>query len=456
MASPPQPAQLPDKADSALDKLKQFARKEFLQPVLALGSGGLLAGWITDFLQQKLAQEPWQSVWILIPLGIFTYFARSAPASGFRLQGRFLAFFVAYIALFTVLIKSDLLEVKQPALTGYHSVSTHNMMSPNWLGDWHYFLAGRSTDARGLTVVTLQPAETIEARRSDLRILLHMARLNQARGVAMDLHFDREGFPQMGQLLCQEIESARQEGIPILAGYAKEELQPGKVPRRTQTDPSLSGCLPLDKQGHLLGYLDWDRTARLLPLYFLGDRRMPSFNLRVASLLADRPWQELAQPEDGLLRFIAPQQDPLIVPFQQLRAKAVPAGLLRDQFLMVGEDSSQDRAPTPYGEKAGVMIHTYAALSLAQGLYIQKLPLWISFGLISLACYWLVLLARQAVSGRQMALYLLAASGAYLLASVLFMHFLLIWVDAAYFLMATWLLLLFLLLFRRQLEVSEP
>ena len=443
-------AQRPDEGSSGFDKLKQYAQQEFVQPVLALGSGGLLASWITDFLQQELAQEPWQSVWVLIPLGIFTYYARSAPSSGFQLRGRFLTFFVVYIALFTVLVKSHLFEIKQPVLTGYEGKAAHSRMTPHWLGDWRYVLAGRATDARGLTVVTLSPPETIEARRSDLLFLLRMARNNQARGVALDIHFDREGQAQIGRILCSEIEAARQSGIPVLAGYTLKVL-PNEVRRRTKTTPSLAGCLPLQEQGHLVGYLDWDGRARHLPLHFLGDPRMPAFSLRVASLLAGRPWEELAQPADGLLRFIAPREDPLTVRFEVLKADSSLAALLRDQFVLVGEDSAQDRFHTPYGEKAGVMIHAYAALSLAQGLYIQGTPLWISFGLISLACYWIVLLARQGKTGRQMALYLLAASAAFLTASVLSMHFLLIWVDAAYFLTATWLLLLLMLLLRKRL-----
>jgi CHASE2 domain-containing sensor protein len=275
--------------------------------------------------------------------------------------------------------------------------------------------------------------------------LVGWAASSGARAVALDYFFERES--QIDSTLCAVIAATR---MRVLFGYGIEpfrgQLQALPVPG------SLRSCVADQNSGHLVGLLDADRKARLLPLFFNGRQDRPALSLLAARTLAGET--VVPVPASGQLRFIEPTVPHLEVSFAELRASAAARNALRDRLVFVGEESALDTFDTPFGQKPGAVVHADAVHSLTHSHYFRDVPWWVGFMLILASCYaigaWcaagasaksLVIAATLALACFSATATIAAVTGPY-------------WFDVFYPSAAVWLLLPLLLGLRRLLSAS--
>jgi TIR domain/CHASE2 domain len=296
-------------------------------------------------------------------------------------------------------------------------------------------VGARGAAAHDLIVVTFPSfaGEWREDVRRGFAFLIRKAVENEARGIAFDYYLERESLAD--PLLALVIGQAEKAGVPVFFGYKHDEVD-GLIVRRPIA-PSLAEALPLERLGHLAGYLEYDDRVRLLPVNLAGFGALSSFSSKIATALADG---EVRMPKDDLVKFTEPLGG---VHVEQLETGAAPAldwRLWRDRFIVVGTRQPSDLRTTPFGVLPGVVIHAYAAHSLRTGCFIYRLdPRW-TFPVIFLVCYLLTIMEVRGVPSRSM----LAAAGllslAVLGAAALAMRYLLVWIDVRYPLAAIWLL----------------
>jgi hypothetical protein len=428
-------------------------RKELVK-LIVLAVPTMLVNLAVDWLKDKTTAQPWQAVWMLIPLAAAAAILwKSAKRKReMRIGGVFLGFFALYVLGFSIAAGSGVLDGKR-TLIGYEQAVPRNFLSLNRLGDWHYWFARKVPEKPRMTVVTFAPAGSVEERRMDLRLLIHMALLNRARGVGLDFYFDDEAkAPAIDRMLCDEIERARGQNMPVLTGYTFKTFDKEIIARRTAS--SLERCLPADSQGHLVGFREWDSAVRFVPLYFTGDPALPSLSLRLAGLITGHPEREVAQPHDGLLQFLPPAEEFTVVAFQRLRSDPQQAEILANRFVIAGAEGPGDRFTTPFGELRGAVIHASAVHSMVQNHFIRRVSWWWNFTMIFVFCYMLTALAVGGLKAWKLVLLTAAISaGAFGLAAAM-MYLWLVWMDLAYLVLSLWLLL-FLLLGLRKLVPPE-
>jgi CHASE2 domain-containing sensor protein len=419
--------------------------------LLVMALPGMFVAMAVDWLNHKITTQPWQAAWILAPVIIAAYVVWQVVKGRreFRIGGLFLGFFLAYVLIFSIAAETGVLDVKR-SLSGYEQSVPRNFLALNRFGDWHYFFAPKLPPQQNLTLVTMDPARTLEDRRADMRLLITLAARNGARGVAFDFYLNQNAdLPAVDQLLCAEIQDAKNQGLPVFAGYTYQAVR-GTI-RSTETASSLKPCFPEQNLGHLVGFLEWDNVVRYVPLHFMGNQNQPSLSLRIASRIAGVADKDLAKPQSDLLQFITP--DPLftVVSLQDLKhwQDVSIRAILRDQFVLVGEKSSADSFPTAFGQMLGVLIHASAVHSLLQHHYIERVPWWPNFGTIFAFCYLITALIVQGLRATRLVALLAALSAGTLAFAALAMYLWLIWIDVIYFLAAIWLLLILLLGLRK-------
>jgi len=424
-------------------------RKELLRLLLLAIPTGLVQFLIKRF-QDGLAWQPWQSVWILIPLVVISWILWQIVKGRreFRLHGPFLAFFVCYVLIFDIAASTGLLDWKRVP-TGYdpHAVPS-SFLIPGFFGDWRYRLLQKGAVGQDVSIVLMPPAERVAERRADLRRLIRIAQINHAKGLAFDFYFpDAAPARIVDDLLCSEVKTAAEQGTTSVFGYSFDVVVHGEI-RRQPTSQTLP-CIAPDISGHLVVLQDVDDSVRYVPLYFRGNRDQPSLSLRVASALSNRRTNELPAPDNGLLQFVAPSRLPGTIRYEELTGDPQAGIFLRDQWVFVGENSDQDTFKTPFGKVPGVMIHAFAAESLAHGLYIQHLPPWQIFVLIFGFCYILAVFAAQGVTVRGMLRFAAVSTISLIALAAASMWLWRIWVDTIYFASAIWILLPLLLAWRK-------
>jgi CHASE2 domain-containing sensor protein len=199
--------------------------------------------------------------------------------------------------------------------------------------------------------------------------------------------------------------------------------------------------------GHLAGFLDADTEARLTPLFFLNDKARPALSLLIARSLSGDV--EVPLPDDGLLRFVEPAKAYEPLRLAELQSSEAARSLLRNRFVLVGEESDADSFETPFGRKPGVVIHADVVHSLRTSHFIRRHSWWLGVSFILVFCYWLAASCAGGASATKLAAICGAATACFIavaVASILAGPY---WFDIVYPIAAVWLLLPLLLGLRR-------
>lgn len=420
--------------------------REELIKLAILGVPLAVLGALANRISDAVLEQPRQAIVVLVPIAALGALAwwRVRRGDPVTIDRRTLLLLGAYIFFFSLAAETRVLDwTRDPSLFG--QPSQRSWLIPVSWGDWRYALVPRVA-GNDLVVVLREPTagKTRERARTELVTLLGLAAARGARGVAFDYTFDGESAVDL--LLCTTAESI---GIPVFFGYGFERfervLNPFPFPR------SLQSCAKPDRQGHLVGFLDADRRARVTPLFFNNDRRRPALSLAVARALSGE--SEISIPDNGLLHFIEPAQAHLRVRLDDLldesASRESARNALNDRFVLVGEASDADSFDTPFGHKPGVIVHADAIHSLAHSHYIRKGPWWLRFFPMLAFCYGLAVWSAHDGPAGRLALVCLAATACFCVTAVVGIVAGPLWFDAFYPAAAVWLLLPLLLSLRR-------
>jgi CHASE2 domain-containing sensor protein len=429
----------------------RFARyREDLLKAGLLGIPLAVLGSLNQQLSSRLFSQPWQAIWVLIPvaIGVVLLRPRVAPPGAAPPTGRALAFLGAYLLLFTVASQTSVLDISRE-LTAFDRPASRRTVTPVSWGDWRYSLVPRRSDPRDeLMVVLLASGDgrTLADGRKELIDLIALASRFGATGVALDVYFS-EPSP-IDPLLCQTIAAA---GIPVFVGFGFERRQ-GRI-LETTIPKTLEECLTPQRLAHLAGFLDFDLVSRLTPMFFRNDPGRPALGLAVARTLAGESGP-VDVPPDGLLRFVAPAEDPLTVRFDELRAGGTDPNFMRSRFVMAGE-AEQDSFDTPFGSKPGIVIHAYVAHSLRQGHDIRRHAWWLGLAVTLVFCYAMTAWDASGASAARLFALCAAATVVILAIAVASIRLGPYWFDVIYPLLAVWLLPQILLGARRAARSRE-
>jgi CHASE2 domain-containing sensor protein len=422
--------------------------KETLLQIALLGVPTLLLSKLNDNLSGKIFEQPWQAIWFLVPLGIAAWLLRQRLAArrDLRTDRRFLAFLAAYILLFSVASQTSFLDWSRD-LTVFGKKSAPTWLTPVSWGDWRYKLVPKKGDLDELVVVLLEPSagKSRELARKELADLIAIAAKNGAKGVALDFYF--EGESKIDRLLCAVMQQSK---IPVFAGYGFERFR-GRI-AESPAPASLKPCFAPQNMGHLAGFLDADTAARLTPLFFLNDKTRPALSLLIARSLSGGAEPRL--PDDGLLRFVEPAKAYEPLRFAEVQSSETARDLLRNRFVLVGEESDSDSFETPFGRKSGVVIHADVVHSLRNSHFIQRHSWWLQASFILVFCYWLATASAGGASVSKLAALCGLATACFVavaIASILIGPY---WFDIVYPVAAVWLLLPLLLGLRRATQRS--
>lgn len=389
---------------------------------------------VNDAVSARLFSQPWKALWFLIPIAIVAWMLRAGIVvrHGSPMNRRVLGFLGAYILIFVVAEQASILDVRRE-LTAFGTRASERWLTPVSWGDWRYRWVERK-DEDEIAVVLVQPAAArslIEGRK-EIVDLITLAAREGATGVALDMYF--EGSSPLDPLLCHAINASP---IPVFIGFNFERIQ-GRISERKAPD-SLQGCVTPAREGHLAGLLDFDLVARDTPLYFRNNPNRPALGLAVARSLSGATRVEV--PPDGVLRFIAPVNDPFTARLGDLQKDSSLRGLLRNRFVMAGEESEQDSFDTVFGRKPGIMIHAYVAHSLRNGHFFQRHSWWLGLAVLLVFCYWLTVWCVNGAPARRLVALCVGASAAIILIAIISARLGPYWFDVIYPATAVWLLL---------------
>jgi len=439
MSSSPAPtAPAPDAWEQRLSKYKE----QLLQGAI-LGLPTVLIAALINSLRDRILGQPWQAIFFLVPvaLALWLFQQRLAKRRHFQIDKRFLAFLGIYILAFHAAAQSGFLDWNRN-LTILERPAPRTWLAPVSWGDWRYGIIPKRAPLQEMVVVLREPAagRKLELVRMELADLIVIAQRSGAKGVALDVYF--EGESQVDLILCDVIQNS---SIPVIAGYAF--LRKEGYPTATPIPRALQPCLNNERLGHLAGFLDSDKVSRLMPLFFLEDLTSPAFSLRIARLLsADGT---VRMPEDGLLRFVEPSTSYEPLRLERLRSDESLRTVLRNRFVLLGDDSPSDTFTTPFGVKPGVAIHADAVHSLRTGHFIEPHSPWLSFGFMLVFCYWIAAWCAGGASATKLTLLCGAATLSFAVAAVASIFLGPYWFEMVYPTTAVWLWLPLVLGLRR-------
>jgi CHASE2 domain-containing sensor protein len=457
------PEELP-KAEKDSKPLDAELRRDLLK-TLVFALPILLVGMSVDWVKNKFENSPGAALWIIIPgiIVLCLMLLTAITRQKLKLGWPFVVFLAIYMLVFSIAAETSVLDWKR-SLVGYDDVVPNNFLALNRFGNWHYRFAS-GTANQDLAIVLMKPPETPMIGRLQIADLITYAKESQAKGIAFDFYFpNTENGEELNKYLCQAIDEARGTGKtaepstnspewPVLVGH-DFELGKDRI-ERIRIDPYLEHCLPESNQGHAVGYAEWDGVIRSIPMFLVrNSRSFESLSLRIAQ----KQSPQVKIPDNGLLQFTKPAQDFEPIKWAELWGNynkgdeskiGVDRRKLQDRFVLVGEDSNEDRFPTPYGVQPGVVIHAYAVHSLTHHRYIERPRWWVTLLTIFLVCYLLMVLTARGVGNLKLVLINVGFSAVMVAIALLVMYFWLAWIDLVYPLVATWLFLLLLIGFRR-------
>lgn len=427
-SSPAPPPPVPDAWEQRFSKYKE----QLLQGAI-LGLPTVLIAALINSLKDKILGQPWQAIFFLAPLALALWLFQKhlAKRPDFQIDKRFLAFLGIYVLVFHAAAQSGFLDWNRN-LTILERPAPQNWLAPVSWGDWRYWIIPKRAPLHEMVVVLRDAAagRNLEMVRMELADLIVMAQRNGAKGVALDVYF--EGESQVDSILCSVIESS---SIPVIAGYTLQRKD--GYPAPTPIPGTLQPCLNNERLGHLAGFLDSDRVSRLTPLFFLEDPASPAFSLRIARLLSADAAVRL--PEDGLLRYVEPSTNYEPLRLERLRADERLRSVLRNRFVLLGDDSRFDIFATPFGRKPGAVIHADAVHSLRTGHFIQPHSPWLSFGFMLVFCYWIAAWCAGGASVKKLSLLCAAATLCFAAAAVASILLGPYWFEMVYPTTAVWL-----------------
>lgn len=422
-------------------------REEILKAAL-VGLPLFLISWLNDRLGSIVLNQPWQALVILLPLGaaIAVLWNRVARQGRLGLDRPFLVLLGSYVLLFVLAAQTRILDwQRDPELFG--QPTRGSWLAPISWGDWRYKIVPKVTGNE--LVVVLRDAtagQTREAARAEAAVLMGLAQENEAKGVVFDYRFD--GVSGVDTLLCAAVDSLT---IPVLFGYGFERFQ-----QRLTALPlpeTLQSCVTTENLGHLVGFLDVDRKARVMPLFFNNDVERPALGLRAARLLAPAN-ENLLLPYNGLVRFVEPSGGAHIeVDMTDVLQDAAARRSFSGRLVFVGERSEPESFATPFGTKPGVVVHADVAHSLIHQHYISDVPWWASLAVMLLFCYSLATLCADGVPTLRL-VALCAGATVMLIGTAIFaIRVGPYWFDVIYPAAAVWCLLPLLLALRSRIGV---
>ena len=390
-------------------------------------------------LQVPIGGRSWSAAVLVLPLLVVVWWIWRVrqPDRPVALGHGYLMFFMVYCLLFAVAADSDVLTGPRRLISGYEEVVPRNFLALNSWGDWHYWWTPEAPPAKDMIVVTFPSfaGQYREDVRRGFAFLIRKALENEARGVAFDYYLKEPSGAD--RLLESLLDQAAAKGMPVLFGYQHLERD-GLVIRQPPT-ASLAEALPLERQGHLGGYLEYDDRVRLLPVDLPGTPGLRSLSFKIASALraGSESTKPLRVPSTGLLQFTMPADGIRLETF----SPNLDWELWRDRFIIVGTADQSDQRQTPFGPLQGAVIHAYAANSLRHEHFIHRLdPRW-TFPAIFLLCYILTLTAARGAAWRVLLLTACGLSLAVCALAALALRYALVWIDLSYPLSAIWLLI---------------
>jgi CHASE2 domain-containing sensor protein len=427
-----------------------------------------------NWLQGRLFAQPWQILWIAVPLAMAAFIAWKLlrhPGAR-RIDWRFGLFLVLYATFFAVASGSELLVWKRSAIARStdEGESGRGWLLPATAGDWRYRLLPREELPPGFRVVLLDHGagndETKIAKRVLDAQLIDSARRSGASGVFFDVAF--EGHTVADPIFCAAVNEAAAAGMPIVTAYALRPFrETGIYAEKPEGSASQTPACLLESAGrpvyraHAMVLADGDSVVRSVPIAWEPAAGRPPLSVRIAQCVKAKAGSsppcdstELAQTAGPLLRIIpAAMEKRMIAGDENVRALFQLEKPFAGQFLFVGEKSPGDLFKTPGDPLTpGVLIHASAVATLVNGDSIQRPPAWFSAFIVIAACVVLALFASQGASPLKM---LTAAVVSTLvvfgLAAVAIMQFH-VWVDVIYTIAAVWLLLPLLLAYRKFAE----
>lgn len=420
--------------------------REELIKLSILGVPLAVLGSLISRISDTVLEQPRQAIVVLVPIAVLGALAwwRVTKGDPLTIDRRTLLLLGAYILFFSVAAETRVLDWKRdPSLFG--QPSERSWLLPVSWGDWRYRLVPK-VDGDDLVVVLREPTagKTRERARTELVTLIGLAAARGARGVAFDYTF--EGESAVDLLLCTTVESV---GIPVFLGYGFERFEQRLNPLPLPS--SLQSCAKPDHRGHLVGFLDADRTTRVTPLFLNNDRQQPALSLVVARALSGEPGPSI--PDHGLLHFVEPAHAHLRVRLEDLldesAGKESARNALNGRFVLVGEDSGADSFDTPFGRKPGVIVHADAIHSLVHSHYIRTGPWWLRFFPMLAFCYGLAVWCAHGWPEGRLFFFCLVATVCFCATAVVGIVAGPLWFDAFYPSAAVWLLLPLLLSLRR-------
>jgi hypothetical protein len=441
-ADPPPPPREPTPLQKRLD---QYRDRLVDMLVFAVPSALLPAA--VAYLVNPITAQPWQALWIVVPLGVAVAFLwrHLRGRTDMSLRGGFLLFLILYLAAFGVAATADLGVWSRQPTQSVEAVDRR--FTPSWAGDWRYKMVPKRAES-GLLVVTMPPQPDSTTARVNMGQLIELARTRGALGIAFDAYFG--GSAPTDGFLCEAVALASEAELPVFAGYGFEGR--GKEKSALGYPAALEACLPRDEaQGHLIGLVDGDGKVRTIPLFFLRPGERPSLSLRVATgmgMQADSA--ELRRI--GLLRYLPPSDGVPIRTLQQINEG--DDDLLEDRFVLVGDDSQAETFRTPFGPRLGVIIHAWAVHSLRTGHFLRPTAWWSGFLLLLVSCYYLTVQARNRVPTKRLLAQTAWISVGVIALSVVALFFS-YWVDVIYLAVGTWLLTLLLIGLRSSLRETR-
>jgi CHASE2 domain-containing sensor protein len=444
-------------------------RKDLIK---ALGSAlpALLIVMVGDWFKLRVVSQPGAALWIIIPGLVFVslFYVTKKTRQELRLGWPFLIFLSVYLLIFVVAAESRVLDWRR-TLTGYETTTPSNFLALNRFGDWHYRFAPEKPNA-DLAVVLLKRPASVNESRIRIANLIDYARCSGAMGVALDIHFEETGIEgkKLNESLCQQIDPVKagleldEEGcnytrdMPVFAGYDFNII--GRTSTRVPIDSSLRDCLPESRLGHAAVYREWDGKIRSVPQHLGTFTHLKSLGLVVAEHIARTSNQQIESPRNDLLQFTRPAGDLETIQWEDVwnhydkgnsQEISSDRAKFQDRFILVGADKDQDPVNTPYGDKAGVVVHAYAVHSLRQNQFIRREGWWSSLLIIWLCCYLLMFFMARGTRTFRLIGINIAVSLFIIILAIPAMYFWLTWIDLVYPLLATWLFLLLLISLRR-------
>jgi len=390
-----------------MNELLTLARKHW-RAILLWIAGALFASALVF-----LKENPWLLAWLAVPPVLLELHSptRWLMRRGAPMGRRWKAAFLATVALTVLTILVPATNPQNP-LQGYSNVRPENWLGLSRLGDWRYLVAPSHPTTNRLLVFTLpkpESGQTWAQARFEVAQAVAQAADHGAAGIALDLTFGGHD-PEVARnlervdphLVNAVVTKCRPRDIPVFVGFEFRSVRgelvavPNPATLVDDTvDPEGTGCFGASDHGHVITFQGWDGVIRAVPLGFLGprglwgDRAIPALSARVAASLAG---EDPAGPEGDLLYPIPSEPGPTVLPLAEIRANPEVEALIRNRFVLIGEDSDRDRKRVGFADEPipGVLLHAYAVESLLTGTWFRRPSIWFAvaaavFPLLSLA-----------------------------------------------------------------------